>query len=157
MRKLMGLACTVAAICGASIVGAQTAAKPADFIAIDQCTSVKPPDGAYEESHMEYHCTFRYALSDASKGPACLLVTTGPVPAGPTPCQTRSEQRFEEPIVFTFGTAPKTVYQLSQGGKVIGTVTVAWDDAHDWLTITGNYGGAYKATTPCAGSSGGSC
>ena len=157
MFRVVGLFCIAAALLCANGAEAQTPDKPDTYIAIDQCKAVKPPDGAYEESHMEYHCTLRFALSDASKGKACLLVTTTPTPAASLPCQSRNEQRAEEPIVFTVGAPPKSVYQLMQSGSVLGAVTVLWDDAHEWLTITGNYGGNYKATSPCAGTTGGSC
>ena len=157
IKILMGIASIGAAIFCADVALSQATDTPDNYIAIDSCKAVKPPDGAYEESHMEYHCILRVALSDASKGKACLLVTTTPPPSVPLPCQTRNEQRFEEPITFTLGASPKSVYQLSQGGTVIGAVTVVWDEAHEWLTITGNYGGRYKSTAPCAGTTGGSC
>ena len=157
MTKLNGTAVCIALTCCAAFATAQTPDKAGNYVAIDQCKAVKPPDGAYEESHYEYHCTFRFALSDPTQGKACVLVTPTPPPANPVPCQARNEQRFEEEVVFTIGTPSKSVYQVTQGARSIGAVTVLWDEAHEWLTITGNYGGNYKATSPCAGTTGGSC
>jgi len=154
---LKGTGCCVALTLCAAFATAQTPERTGNFVAIDECKSVKPPDGAYEESHYEYHCTFRFALSDAAKGKACVLVTTTPPASVPLPCQSRSEQRFEESIVFTVGSPAKSVYQVTQGDALIGAVTVIWDESHEWLTITGNYGGNYKPTSPCAGTQGGSC
>ncbi len=147
---------------GAVMVEAQSpatanGAKPDNYVAIDQCKTVKPPDGYYEESHVEYHCTLHFAVADASKGKACILTTLTPPATYQPPCQVKDQQRYEEELVITVGSPAQAVYTVKQGDTVIGAVTVKWDELHEWLTITGNYGGNYKPTSPCAGTKGGSC
>jgi hypothetical protein len=141
--------------CGSAM--AQTSGKPDNWVAVDQCKAVKPENGIYAESHMEYHCTFHFAVADASKGKACVLVTTTPPAKYPLPCQVKEQQQYEEAIEITEGSPAQTVYTVKQGDTTIGAVTVKWDEVNEWLTVTGNYGGNYKATSPCAGTTGGSC
>lgn len=147
---------------GAVTASAQTSAKqeankPASWAAIDQCKAIKPENGIYAESHMEYHCTFHFSVADADKGKACVLITTTPPATYPLPCQVKEQQQYEEAVEFTEGSPAQTVYTVKQGDTTIGTVTVKWDEVNEWLTITGNYGGTYKPTSPCAGTTGGSC
>lgn len=156
MKLIVSIPC-MALLLSAPFAVAQTPERSGNYVAVDQCKAVKPPDGAYEESHYEYHCTFRYQLADASKGKACILATPTPAPTYPQPCRERDEARFEEPLSFTVGAPSRTVYKVTQGSAVIGEVTVVWDEVREWLTVTGNYGGNYKATSPCGGGPGGSC
>lgn len=157
MTKLIRTVPCIALTLTAAFATAQTPERTGNYVAIDQCKAIKPPDGAYEESHYQYQCTFRYQLAEPSKGKACILATPTPAPTYVQPCRERDEARFEEPVSFTVGAPAKTVYKVTQGDTVIGEVTVVWDEIREWLTITGNYGGNYKATSPCGESTGGSC